>query len=296
MKKEIICGIYIITSPSGKTYIGKSKDIYFRWNYYKILKCKKQIKLYRSLFKHGVENHKFEIICKCEEYQLNYLEMYLIRFYDTFNTLDGLNLRSGGEGGQLSSETKDKISKANKGKQSRLGTKLSKEHKEAISRANKDRTRKPLSQETKEKIGKANKGKKQKIEDIIKRVEIRKRNGSYVTSKETKEKLSKAGKGRKWEKPNPFKGKKRIGISPLIGIKLSKEHKEAIGNANRGKKRTQPSYCKGKKQTVEHIRKMVETRRKNNSYVTSKETKEKLSKSVKEAKARIKQERLTMIF
>ena len=72
--------------------------------------CKLQVKLYNSFKKYGVENHRFEIICECEESQLNYLEMYLIRFYDTFNTEHGLNLTSGGEGGKKSDETKERMS------------------------------------------------------------------------------------------------------------------------------------------------------------------------------------------
>ena len=32
MFKEIICGIYKITSPSGKIYIGESENIQKNWN------------------------------------------------------------------------------------------------------------------------------------------------------------------------------------------------------------------------------------------------------------------------
>ena len=57
-----VIGIYKITSPSNKIYIGQGIDIYIRWNEYKRLKCKRQPKLYASLKKHGVDNHKFEIV------------------------------------------------------------------------------------------------------------------------------------------------------------------------------------------------------------------------------------------
>jgi hypothetical protein len=40
MFKEIICGIYKITSPSGKIYIGESENIPNRIYYYKIVSCK----------------------------------------------------------------------------------------------------------------------------------------------------------------------------------------------------------------------------------------------------------------
>ena len=48
-----ICGIYKITSPSGKIYIGQSKDINLRIIYYKNARCKCQQKLYYSILKYG---------------------------------------------------------------------------------------------------------------------------------------------------------------------------------------------------------------------------------------------------
>lgn len=55
-------GIYKITSPSNKIYIGQSKNLLIRLKYYKTLNCKKQTLIYRSLLKYGVDNHIFEII------------------------------------------------------------------------------------------------------------------------------------------------------------------------------------------------------------------------------------------
>jgi len=49
MAKEIICGIYKITSPSDKIYIGKAVNVYSRWGGYRGLDCKGQPKLYNSL-------------------------------------------------------------------------------------------------------------------------------------------------------------------------------------------------------------------------------------------------------
>ena len=54
-------GIYKITSPTNKVYIGSSNNIFNRWCSYKNLKCLTQTKLYRSFLKHGVDNHVFEI-------------------------------------------------------------------------------------------------------------------------------------------------------------------------------------------------------------------------------------------
>jgi group I intron endonuclease len=60
-------GIYKITSPSGKIYIGQSTNIENRFNSYRILDCKKQIKLYNSLKKYGWDNHIKEIVEECTE-------------------------------------------------------------------------------------------------------------------------------------------------------------------------------------------------------------------------------------
>jgi len=106
-----ICGIYKITSPSKKIYIGKSIDILRRHKQYSKLFCKSQTHLYNSLVKYGFENHKFEIICECEKSDLNDLEKHYIEEFKSFNTEQGLNLRSGGEGGGIcSEETRLKIS------------------------------------------------------------------------------------------------------------------------------------------------------------------------------------------
>jgi len=91
-----ICGIYKITSPSGKIYIGKSIDIIKRFKNYKNLQCKKQIKLYHSLMKHGYNNHLFDIIHECNMDELSNLEKHYIKFYNSVNTEHGLNLTEGG--------------------------------------------------------------------------------------------------------------------------------------------------------------------------------------------------------
>lgn len=111
-----IIGIYKITSPSGKIYIGRSLNCNQRKNIYKNLLCDRQPKLYNSLLKYGWINHKFEIIHQCDESQLNDLEIYYITLYNTFDTNVGLNLQSGGGVRRQSEETKDKIGKAHRGK------------------------------------------------------------------------------------------------------------------------------------------------------------------------------------
>ena len=46
-------GIYKLTSPSGKCYIGQSINLDKRLNMYRLLHCKAQTHLYRALLKYG---------------------------------------------------------------------------------------------------------------------------------------------------------------------------------------------------------------------------------------------------
>lgn len=108
-------GIYKITSPSGKIYVGQSIDIKKRWNDYKSLcNSKDQIGIHRSFKKYSVDQHQFEILEECEESQLNNRERYYQDYYNV-TSVNGLNCRltkSDDKSGNLSIETKLKISKS----------------------------------------------------------------------------------------------------------------------------------------------------------------------------------------
>lgn len=84
-------GIYKITSPTGKIYVGQSIDIKIRWYRYSKLCCKRQLKLYNSFKKHGVDNHKFEIIEECSIDNINERERYWQEYYNVIGE-NGLNL------------------------------------------------------------------------------------------------------------------------------------------------------------------------------------------------------------
>lgn len=112
--KNPIVGIYKITSPTGCINIGQATDIENRFSYYKRLACKGQKRLYNSLKKYGVKNHTFEIIHLCKKEELNELECYYVKLFDTFNTPHGLNLKGGGARGKLSDESKNRLSKSQK--------------------------------------------------------------------------------------------------------------------------------------------------------------------------------------
>ena len=127
-----ICGIYKITSPNKKVYIGQSINIYSRWKGYKRLECKKQVRLYNSFKKYGIKKHKFEILQQCEREQLNEFEKYYVDLYQCFNSEFGLNLRDGGGNHiKMSEESRKKMSIAQKGKH------LSEETKHKISESHK---------------------------------------------------------------------------------------------------------------------------------------------------------------
>ena len=105
-------GIYKITSPSNKIYIGQSVNIEKRFTSYKrmYVKNEKQTKLHRSFLKYGFENHSFEVVEECEIIYLNESERYWQEFYDCLNS--GLNCvltKTTDKSGKVSKETLLKI-------------------------------------------------------------------------------------------------------------------------------------------------------------------------------------------
>jgi group I intron endonuclease len=106
-------GVYKITNPSGKIYIGQSVDIDNRFNAYKKLRCKGQIKLYNSLVKYGWDNHITEIIEECDESKLLERETYWKLYYNVLET-PSLCCRIDGRGGKMSKESCETLSKVTK--------------------------------------------------------------------------------------------------------------------------------------------------------------------------------------
>jgi len=110
-------GIYKITSPSNRVYIGQSINLERRFKHYMNLKeIKGQKKIYNSIKKYGYENHIFEIQEECNIEELDIKEKYWISFYDSSN--NGLNISEGGgnfgklnKGKKRPFKVKNKISK-----------------------------------------------------------------------------------------------------------------------------------------------------------------------------------------
>ena len=213
MKKQdnAIIGIYKITSPSSKIYIGQSINVKNRENNY--IKYNKhmssQYKLYNSLQKHGWEQHKFEIIEECDIKSLNEREVYWKQYYlkqveNDWSKILFCNIYDTG-GGPKSEETRNKISKGLLGSKNMLGKKHTEETKKLMSEKSKG---KPKS-------------------------ESHKNNMRKSRSEQAKLNISKGKKG----KTSPMKGKTRSykgRISPNKGNKHSEEVKNKIGEKLKG--------------------------------------------------------------
>lgn len=182
-------GIYKITSPTNKVYIGQSVDIEKRKKSYFAMHSRnnQQVRLYKSFLKHGVKNHIFEVIEECFIESLNERE----RFYqDLYNVIEsGLNCRlttTNDKSGKLSVETKEKL----KGKECSLETRKKISLKNKGTRIGNKNTfyGKKHTNETKLKISLANKGKL-----------LGEKNPNFgkIRSKEIRNKISLANKGNK---------------------------------------------------------------------------------------------------
>lgn len=223
-------GIYKITNPSGKIYIGQSIDIKKRFYAYKKMHCKGQKKLYHSLLKYGVENHKFEIIEECEIADLNEKERYYQELYSAIGTM-GLNcmyVKNNSKSGVMSKEAKEKMRISHlKEKNIMFGKTHSKEAKEKISKTHKGRK---LTDKHKKKIKQNSSkywlGKKRSDEMKLKLKEYR---TGLKMAQETKNKISISLKGRKF----------------------SEEHRRKIGEANSRRTLTQETRQKWSKKVID---------------------------------------------
>lgn len=109
------------------------------------------IYFHKAIKKHGSKNFKWEILCRCNNIdELNKLEIYHIRSYDTFK--NGYNLTEGGYGssGFIHNENSKKTMSIIK-----QGIKHSEMHKSKISSSRKGQK---LTEKTKAKISKATSG------------------------------------------------------------------------------------------------------------------------------------------
>jgi group I intron endonuclease len=147
-------GIYSLTSPSGKVYIGQSRQINGRFSKYRTLQCKTQPKLINSLKKHSFNSHDSIVVMPLRpdvnNNMMDYWERFMMDYYRSIN-VELLNTKEAGSKGAHSIETKIKIGIGNTGK---------KRSEEARSKYSVYHKNKKLSDETKKRIGLAHKGMK----------------------------------------------------------------------------------------------------------------------------------------
>lgn len=216
--------VYKITSPSGKIYVGSTNNIENRKRQYKRLKSGSQRRLLHSLLKYGWEAHNFEVICECP-FELSW--MAEAAYGHIFKVLGskGLNCKlpkDGEERSCISEETRERLSKASKGKTRRFGFTMSRESIEKMLETRKV-TYPGHSEEAKERIGTATRTRGQDWRDKIsiansnppeeRRQKIRERKLGTKASDETRKKQSEKAKLKK----------------------LKYYHIEALRNANIGK-------------------------------------------------------------
>lgn len=197
-------GIYTITSPSNKVYVGQSINIESRKNNYTILRCKRQPRIYNSLKKYGFDAHKFEVVLYLNDDTnqkiIDYWEQFFMDHYRN-EGFELMNIREGGSKGKLSEETKQKLSEISK-KQKRRP--CSEETRRKIGAKHKGKI---VSEESRKKSSESHKGFKPSLETILKlkqrihsletRTKMSNSHKGHYVSIETREKLRKAHTGKK---------------------------------------------------------------------------------------------------
>lgn len=221
--------IYKLISPSGKVYIGQTKNsVEFRWNQHikswerwKRNRTKRGVssKLYFALDKHSPENWKKEVLCECFlKEELDEKEEYYIQLYDSVE--NGYNITKGGSGRKVFF--------------------LDEEHKENLSKARKQYYDTEEGLEWKEKLSKKFSGENNPMYGK-----------TYTKSEETKKLISEKMKGKNLGKDPWNKGKP-----------LDEEYKKKISEGRKGKGlgRDNSKNMKGKSQTEYQKQRASETK------------------------------------
>jgi group I intron endonuclease len=112
--------IYCLTNTvNGKVYIGQTRDYAKRINQYRLLRCKTQPYIYAAIQKHGWDRFKAEIVdTASDKTQLDFLEMIFISKFNAMNAASGYNLRAGGAGSPLSEDSRAKLIRSRRARQS----------------------------------------------------------------------------------------------------------------------------------------------------------------------------------
>lgn len=229
-----ICGIYMITSPTGKVYIGQSYNIRLRFAVHKSRSKLKKFgcKLYSSFEAHGFERHLFEIVQEfppdtskdvLTRYEQFYLDQYKSAGVEVLNIKE---LVDSSRGVKHSDETKRKVIAALTGR--------------------------ICSPETRKKISESQIGK------IIPRDQVEKANAKKRGRKHTEEHRIKCALARTGLKRSE---QACLNISNSLKGKIRSE--ESKRKQSESLKLNPVRYWLGKKLPEEVIRKREETRKRN---------------------------------
>lgn len=143
-----ITGIYIIkNTDNGKVYIGQSVDVEYRiCNHFSKLKWNRHDNTHmQRAYNNNPSAFAWELLCTCEQSELDDLEIEYIAKYNSADPTKGYNKQYGGQAEhRCTPETRKKMSETKKGKR------FSKEHCKKIGEANRGRK---LSDEARRKIG-----------------------------------------------------------------------------------------------------------------------------------------------
>ncbi len=104
-------GIYILTSPSGRQYVGRDSNLPRRVKDHLSGTCSNCRSIHRAIEKYGAEAFEIELIQypHISDEALNAVECWWIQRLQTIAP-SGYNLTEGGEGGEHSEETRQKMS------------------------------------------------------------------------------------------------------------------------------------------------------------------------------------------
>jgi group I intron endonuclease len=240
-----VCGIYKITSPSNKIYIGQAVDVVARWanHKYDIGYIKRKSKIKNSFIKYGFNAHKFEIIHECGVGQLNELEKYYIDLFQTFNSKFGLNLKDGGNRPIHSEESRIKMGESQRERFKKeyswnKGKAFSEEVRTKISMSNRGKVawNKGLSTpyNIRKKLSLAKKGKPSgRIYSLETRKKMSESQKGKILSEETKNKIRKAASCQiRRGCSEETRQKLRNSMTPLLR-KLISEKMKLIRNKNK---------------------------------------------------------------
>lgn len=220
-------GIYKITSPTNKVYIGQSWNLKNRQRMYRQSHCSQQRKVHASITKYGWDAHKFEVVLNVSENisqdMFDSVEQTYMDYYRS-EGFELMNIREAGAKGKPSQETLELM------RVSQIGKVVSPEARQKMSAAKAN-----IKQETRDKMSKSKKELWTNAEYRIKMTESKKK---YVFTDAHKENLKKSA--RRGE-ANPQYGKRhpdeiieKIRAANL-GKKLSPEHLEKLRNGCRKK-------------------------------------------------------------